>query len=386
MVRCPRCTCGHVHGSSSSRGRESGSSKSGTTTSKAAVSPGLSPKYAALLKGVELVPNDSNANACRVRDRTGWPVLSGYAITRGDGERYACALHFWNTTLAGRWIDATPQSSSSSSTGTGTESRPLRVLVESHAAPSVPPPFELPAPQFARGSKAPLLIHAVEGLCNRLRAVLSYRVACHKHGRQLLVIWRPDAPCPARFLDLFLPIPGVVFLDSPPDGQPLDGVLRTMDYHSAVKGKAEEEAHCYASLEPTPSLRARIEAQLAENGPRFRAIHVRRTDHVNNHLVPCHRADAEFEAFADGRDENVALYAATDNATSQRHYLERYGDACKVHRRIQPTSALRQTALCDACVDIFTCAAATDGFLGSHGSSFSETIRRVRVAHGLGPP
>lgn len=47
-----------------------------------------------------------------------------------------------------------------------------------------------------------LFLDAQHGLCNRLRAVASGAVVAHATGRELVVIWRPDAHCEARLPDL----------------------------------------------------------------------------------------------------------------------------------------------------------------------------------------
>ena len=54
----------------------------------------------------------------------------------------------------------------------------------------------------------PMVIQVGEGLCNRLRAILSYRVVALEQGRPLLVAWAEDDYCNGRFEDLFEPLPG----------------------------------------------------------------------------------------------------------------------------------------------------------------------------------
>jgi hypothetical protein len=333
----------------------------------------------ALLVDVDLHEGDSRGNALRVRDRTGWPVRGGFVLyelcSHGDPDggatpsQYHGEPHFWNATPRGLWVDATPRPSSTTAQEV--------VLVESPQA-AVPPPC------YASCASAPppLVIHAVEGLCNRLRATLSYRQVAHAEGRQLVIVWRQDDFCPGDFTDCFLRIPGVQFVRTPPSNLPHDGVELAVDTHPAIKN-TPAEAHGYAALEPTDALRTAIAAQIAVCGGRYLSLHVRRTDLHTALPVALHTRDSDFDAFADSRPEGACIYVATDNAQSQRRYLERYGDACKVHARIQPTAALRQTPLHEAVVDMFVCAAATDGFFGSHGSSFSDAIRFLRaVRHG----
>ena len=67
-----------------------------------------------------------------------------------------------------------------------------------------PRPASLPAPQGVPGlRRAQLFIDARHGLGNRLRAVASAAAIAAHTGRELVIIWEPDAHCAARFTDLF---------------------------------------------------------------------------------------------------------------------------------------------------------------------------------------
>lgn len=327
----------------------------------------LSAEHAALLAGLSLTAGDARGNAVRVRDRAGWPVLGGFVLhERADGSGYLGMPHHWNATPRGLWVDATPRLNGND----------LLVLVASAKTSAPPPPFEALA-------ASPLVIVAVEGLCNRLRAVLSYRQVAHAQGRPLHVVWRRDEFCNGDFLDHFLPLPGVKFLKQPPRDRSPSSLSVAVDTHASIKN-TPAEAHGYAALHPTDAVRAAIAAQLEACGPRFVAMHVRRTDLHTALPASEHTRDGEFEAFADARPTGCNIYVATDNAPSQRHFCERYGGAARVQKPIEPSGSLRQTALREAVVDLFTCAAAPDGFKGSHGSSFSDAIRCLRRVQGRG--
>lgn len=351
----------------------------------------LTDEHAALLTGLTLRAGDARGNAIRIRDRAGWPILSGFALyerdrATGDSEdatstsdapSYVGLPHYWNATPRGLWLDGTPRPADHINL----------VLVESaHAPPPPPPPYE-------SQSTNPLVIVAVEGLCNRLRATLSYRLVAHEQGRPLHVIWRKDDYCPGHFLDVFLPIPGVKFFKSPPNGASLASLHAATDTHPSVKA-TPNEAYSYAPLTPSDALRQAIAQQLATCGQSFAAMHVRRTDLFTAVPASQHTQDAEFEAWADSlvprvnerraprHKDGVCIFVATDNAETQQRFLSTYGDAAKVHKRIKPSGALRQTALAEAVVDLFVCAAASLGFMGSHYSSYSDAIRFLRAAHG----
>lgn len=343
---------------------------------------GMAPENEAVLAGVTLRIADSRGNAMRVRERTGWTILRGFVLyerreVQDGDEPYVGVAHYWNATPRGLWIDATPRLPQHASL----------VLVESaQPAPPPPPPYEAQATN-------PLVIVAVEGLCNRLRATLSYRIVAHEQGRPLHVVWRRDDYCPGHFLDVFLPIPGVRFLKTPPDGKPLSSLHVATDTHPSVKG-TDGEAHSYAPLAPCDSVRQTIAAELKHLGPRFAAMHVRRTDLYTAVPASEHTTDSEFEAWADSlvpranerrapkHLDGMRIYVATDNADTQQRFLSLYGDAAKVHKPIKTSGALRQTGLAEAVVDLFVSAAAPDGFMASYYSSFSDAIRFLRACQG----
>ena len=100
---------------------------------------GVSEANAAKIAGIEF-GEDSRANAERVRAKTGWDILSGYAvyersdIAAPDGSPAFVGRPFWwNVKKNGAWVDATPRG-------------PLHagelVLVESDRVP-LPPPLSV---------------------------------------------------------------------------------------------------------------------------------------------------------------------------------------------------------------------------------------------------
>ena len=358
----------------------------------------ISAQHLAPLVGLSLRADDAKSNALRVRDRMGWTVLGGFALTeRADcddddddddgsaassssdgggvllGKRYVGLPHYWNVTPRGLWVDPTPRPHPHLAS---------LILVESSAL--LPPP----PPQYAAKSTNPMIIRCVEGLCNRLRAVLSYRLVAHEAGRPLICIWQKDAYCPGHFIDLFLPIPGVKFVKQPPEGKSSADIHIADDTHPSIKG-TPSEGYAYACLHPNDALKKVISEEIKRCGPSYYAIHVRRTD-LYTALSPSeHTSDEEFESFAD-RSVGLSigggkrLYVATDNGETQARFLTRYDEGvCVVHKKIEnKQGALRQTGLAEAVVDIFVCAAATNGFMGSYYSSFSDAIRHIRSLQG----
>ena len=64
-------------------------------------------------------------------------------------------------------------------------------------------PLGSPQLSAAGGRRAQLFIDARHGLGNRLRAIASAAVIAARTGRELVIVWQPDAHCAARFSELF---------------------------------------------------------------------------------------------------------------------------------------------------------------------------------------
>ncbi len=214
-------------------------------------------------------------------------------------------------------------------------------------------------------------LRAVGGMANRLQAILSHRAA---YG-PLLVTWDLEEPAlaGARFSDLFEPLDGVEFREH---------------------GTAPESCHVcpdapsdwvmgYRDLKPVLSIVREIEAIRPD--VEYDAVHVRRSSgFVENveTLGVSATTDAEFDAWIVNR--GGPLYVATDNAETQREYLYRWQQDVIVYRRIT-TGTERQglgnhaihTSVADAVVDLYVCAGA-ERFMGTRGSSFTDTINRLR--------
>lgn len=245
----------------------------------------------------------------------------------------------------------------------------------------------------AAGSPAtvqPILLVAVEGLCARLSAVLSYRLIAIEEERHLFVVWTPDAACDGSFLDHFLPLPHVTFI-TPEEASALPAactVPRTIDFHERLRHHAGLEAHCFAALVPKDEVAAAVESNMRQLGSEAAAVHVRRTDHF---ALSCDRvtptSDVEISAFLEA-PAHVArpIFLATDNAATQRRYRERYGPRLCALTSMPDTSGgasdpLRHSSLRAAVVDLLTCARCAV-FKGCSFSSFSDAIAHVRRATG----
>lgn len=263
----------------------------------------------------------------------------------------------------------------------------------------LPPPSET----AALAQLPPLTVRATDGLCNRLRIVLSFTHIARQHARPLRVWWPVNEVCNGRWDDAFAPLEGVEFVNGEMEPHPFGFAPPSQDFHPLIKAKGEEAiTACYAALEPSAAVRARVAANVralrpdapvggaatptnvdgaaaAASSGGFISLHMRRTDHWGSTTT-----DAEFVAFAKAHPGH-AIFLATDNAQTQSVFLDspQLGPRMRACTRIVPDSTrLRQTSLADAATDVFTAAAADGPFKGCWSSSFSDTILRLRQVHG----
>lgn len=214
-----------------------------------------------------------------------------------------------------------------------------------------------------------MIVHAIGGLANRLRVVLSHLAT---HG-PIGVVWVPDGEIAgARFEDVFMPLAAVTFY-----------------YHATGAS--------YRTCDPAPNAPAQWERDYAllhlrgDHAQRYRelrpvepysAIHVRRTDHDAIAAQDPTRDD-EFAEFI--QSAHRIVYIATDNGTTQRRFISAvletgrtpvYVAPIHEHER-QDMSGQRNTTLADSAIDLFMCAGA-DTFKGTRHSSFSNLIHTLR--------
>lgn len=229
-------------------------------------------------------------------------------------------------------------------------------------------------------------VHAHGGLANRLRVVLSY---LHVKGAPLEVVWWPDSQVAGgRFADVFEPLRGVRFLDagdaeesschpSPEAWARQDWLLRYRDLRLVAAHR--EAAEGWARFAPTKD---------------YVAIHVRRTDHVALAEKLGERTpDEDFFAWCRRTPALQPVYLATDNGTTQAHFLRALRELGKrpfawsvlePHDR-ENLHDHRNTTLAEAAIDLYACARARD-FLGTRASSFTHTIEILRRIGGWWTP
>lgn len=215
-----------------------------------------------------------------------------------------------------------------------------------------------------------MILRPVGGIGNRLRAMMS------RLEPGLVVQWPVDWECAfAEWEDAFEPIDGVTIFNvvrNPDDTFDERCDVETCDTAPLKPGWTA----AYRHLKPAPNVKRRIGW-----GMPYDAIHVRRTDHA--HVIPIEAKtwDHEFESFC-ARREGKPIYIATDNAATQRHYSRLYGNFWSTRIETGTEKCMygdhtRHTSLADSVVDIFMCAEA-ERFMGTRGSSFTDTINILR--------
>jgi len=214
-----------------------------------------------------------------------------------------------------------------------------------------------------------ITIHPIGGLCNRLRVIFSYYEYTRKNNLQLNVIWIKNNSCPGYFLDYFEPIPYVDFKND----------INVKIYYKGCVPYQRNFQPNYDKLKLKPYIKKIIFDKLDILNKNYISVHIRRTDHINlakknNYYT----SDEEFIDFLDKSNNNKNIYIATDNEITYNKFKKKYQNRIKFDYHKLDKSALRQTSLIDAIVDIYICVY-SDNFMGSGYSSFSRLIKTLRM-------
>lgn len=211
-----------------------------------------------------------------------------------------------------------------------------------------------------------MIIKPIEGLCNRLRVILSY---LQKH-HELQVYWPiDDKICNSHFLSIFKPIENVKFLDYElPPGNIYD--YSGFSANSLIDTYKLE----YLKLIPKKEIIDKINSILALLGENFNACHIRRTDHSKlaiKHKLYTH--DIFYINFI--QNSPYKVYIATDNLQTQTQFKKLFGEKIITNNLFK--GKLRNSTLADAFIDLVICSMAKE-FKGSGYSSFTDTIQIFR--------
>jgi hypothetical protein len=176
--------------------------------------------------------------------------------------------------------------------------------------------------------------------------------------------------CPGYFLDYFEPIPHVSFKKQ------IDKDVK-IDYkgYSVMKNFQPK----YDKLKLKSYIKKIIFDKVDILNKNYISVHIRRTDHIklakkNNRYT----TDDEFIDFLDKSDNNKNIYIASDNEITYNKFKKKYQNRIKFDYHKTNKSAIRQTSLQDAIIDIYMCVY-SDDFMGSGWSSFSDLIKMLRM-------
>jgi hypothetical protein len=222
----------------------------------------------------------------------------------------------------------------------------------------------------------PFRLVPIGGLCNRVRAILSYRAV---HGA-IEVLWaRSSSVSGGTWEDAFGPLEGVSFTDIG-TGHAHDYAGEGLIAYAQVAPEAPVGwAKGYADLIPPRAVQRRMGAVLARTGDVYYAVHARRGDHAAHAPKFGHfTTNEELLEWVLERDDRWPWYLATDDP-STRAWFARVKRPIVGSGLVGAVGGYEQRAgtLEDAAVDLFVC---TDAalFKGCWMSSFSETIELLR--------
>ena len=217
--------------------------------------------------------------------------------------------------------------------------------------------------------KSYITIYTINGLNNRLDAILRYLYIANKENKKLRVIWYIDAECSDIFDNGFKPIDNVEFVYMR-DIRPYDYKIWDKEHDKHIQEKY------YDLLQPIDSIQNDInntKILLQEN---YIACHIRRTDGWNHKpYIKDRHNDEEYMEFIDQYPIDLKIYIATDCRKTQVKFIDKYGDRL-IYKKIEDNNNYRQTSLQDAIKDMYVCADATY-FMRSPGT-FSNTIIQLR--------
>jgi len=214
---------------------------------------------------------------------------------------------------------------------------PLSVLSDNPTA--IVKPYDGPDPGY-------ILAESDGGLSNRLRVLAAYMwIAYAKFGgAHLVFVWDVNEACPGHFLQVFEPVPTVVFATNS-SRYVLDKNAKivyenslavfqwTMQMNNIPKNKFgmpswnEIEYKMYSRFVPNREVMTKVNAFVTKHRIcNASAMHIRVTD------LAVHMARKKkgvninaYVEFVESRPAEEPIYLLTDNPTTQRLFLEKYG-------------------------------------------------------------
>lgn len=200
-------------------------------------------------------------------------------------------------------------------------------------------PYDGPDPGY-------IIAESDTGLGNRLRVLAAYMhvASARFDGAHLAFVWDVNPACPSHFLEIFQPIQKVVFATNSSRYVLDKGAKIVYENSNAIfdwtlrmnhipRNKfgfptwGQIEYDMYKRFRPTSAIMTKVNAFVEKHRMcSCSAMHIRLTDLAadmakkNKHV----NLDSYF-AYVDSRPKEESVYLMTDNAETQRAFLDRYG-------------------------------------------------------------
>ena len=221
-----------------------------------------------------------------------------------------------------------------------------------------------------------ITVFAKNGLNNKLQVVLSYLYKAHVEEKKLIVYWIIDDECPDIFDNLFEPIKDVTFIYKKSNDESIFDYITNSIYNN---NHIYINKNYYKFLKPKINIQTKIDEWLLKLNNKFIACHIRRTDlhkyNINDDWYKP-KTDDQYVNLINQYDDTYNIFLAADDNETQNIFKKIYGDRIFFNPIIKSDN-LRQTSLEDAVIDMYVCSN-SDYFFGTHGSTFSNTIRYLK--------
>ena len=231
---------------------------------------------------------------------------------------------------------------------------PLALLLADNPT-SIVQPYSGPDPGY-------ILAESDGGLSNRLRVMAAYmHIGEAKFGgAHLVFVWDVNSACPGHFLEIFQPVPSVIFATNA-SRYVLDKHAKIVFENSMAvipwiftmnnipKNKfgqaswGQIERNMYSRYWPSVRVMAIVDAYVRRhNVCQGAAMHLRLTD-MSTHMSRKKKVvnvNSYFD-FVESRPAGEKVFLLTDNPDSQRLFVDKYGDRILTYQTITPAAQQR---------------------------------------------
>jgi hypothetical protein len=210
-----------------------------------------------------------------------------------------------------------------------------------------------------------LVFSANCGLCNRLRAIVTFK---NLYTGPFFIYWKQDEACNGYFSEVFNAIEGHPILENihPKD---LDNMNLIDNGCNPFLDYPDLGYDVFKMFEPNDSVLKAIEDLKLPD--KYDAIHLRGTDRSGWAEIK----NEELVGLVDNSEHPI--FIATDDIKKYEECVNLFGDRI-IKSGFKPLDGLRQTTLKRAVVDLFVCVN-SENFSGSTGSSFSGQIEFMKT-------